>query len=224
MFHYAYLLTFQDGKKYIGARSYHLKPELDTTYLGSGKHLPKDRHDNRHLVQKDILAIFDTREELLEFEKNYIIQHDCVNDTSYYNKRYSTYDKHGTKSSCKKRIEPTTAGKTLSRRYGNGYRTPAQIDGAKRMRQALTGVKNPAKGLKSTKNNAFIPWYYITPEGLYVEVHDKTKREMANLLGFTERQLIHAFHYSNEHKIGKTLPRKGWVFGNLPRPLNTDEA
>ena len=52
MYHYAYLLTFPDGMKYVGARSIHFQPELDVTYLGSGKALPKDRHNNRHLIHK----------------------------------------------------------------------------------------------------------------------------------------------------------------------------
>lgn len=47
---------------------------------------------------------------------------------------------------------------------------------------------------------------------------------MAASLGFTPRQLGHGFHYTNEHKVAQKMPRKGWVFGNLPRPnLVTDE-
>lgn len=218
MYHYAYLLTFPNGKKYIGARSFHLKPELDTTYLGSGKALPKDRHDYRDLVQKDILQTFNTREELMEFEKNFIKNNNCIKDESWYNLRLSTFDRHGQKTLNFKQCKyQTTSGSTFKKRYKN-YRTPAQIDGAARMRKALTGVSNPAKGLKGVNNNGFNPWYYITPDGQYVEVLDKTKKEMASELGFTERQLGHGFHHTNEHQCAKSMPRKGWTFGNLPRP------
>lgn len=219
MYHYAYLLTFSDGKKYIGARTYHLNPELDTTYLGSGKNLPKDRHNNRNAVKKEILATFSTREELLAFEKQFIINNNCVKDPNWYNVRLSTYDKYNKKELRKRKPFPNTSGKTLSERYGHGYRTPAQIDGALRMRKKLTGVKNPKKGLSGSKNNGFRPWYYITPDGEYVEVFDKSKRELAPILGFTERQLGHGFHHSNIHKKALKMPRKGWTFGNLPRPM-----
>lgn len=218
MYHYAYLLTFPNGKKYIGARSFHLKPELDTTYLGSGKALPKGRHDYRDLVQKDILQVFDTRKELLEFEKNFIKSNNCIEDENWYNLRLSTFDRHGQKTPNRKPYDKqTTSGNTLKRRYRN-YRTPAQIDGTERMKKALTGVSNPAKGHKGISNSGFIPWYYITPNGDYVEVFDKTKKEMAKELGFTERQLGHGFHHTNEHQCAKSMPRKGWTFGNLPRP------
>lgn len=56
MYHYCYLLEFPDGMKYVGAKSSKLRPDLDTTYLGSGKDLPKDRHDYRHLINKTILG------------------------------------------------------------------------------------------------------------------------------------------------------------------------
>lgn len=220
MFHYSYILTFPNGKKYIGARSFHLSPELDTTYLGSGRALPKDRHEHRHLVHKEVLACFSTRQELIEFEKNFINTHNCVQDPTWLNLRKSTYDRYATKvAHTTKRLAKSTSGLTLSSRYGHGYRTPAQLDGAKRMREKITGTKNPAKGHSGTTNQAFVPWYYVTPTGEYVEVLNTTKQDKAKELGFTERQLGHGFHYTNEHKVSNRLPRKGWTFGNLPRPV-----
>lgn len=222
MYHYAYLLTFENGMQYVGARSTHLEPHLDTTYLGSGRKLPKDRHDNRHTVTKVILACFNTREDLMEYEKNFIVQNGCCESNAWYNQRRKTHDRHGSIPHNKgKSGLPSTSGKTLSQRYGNGYRTPAQIAGAAAMRKKLTGVPNPLKGHSGITNTAFKAWYYITPTGEYVEVHDKTKRDLAPQLGFTERQLINAFHWTNEHKQARTLPRKGWTFGNLPRPTDT---
>lgn len=219
MYHYAYILTFPNNMKYIGARSFRLKPDLDTTYLGSGRYLPKDRHDNRHCVQKEIIKCFNTREELVNFEKSFIIENQCVESSDWYNARKSTYDRYGTKTLNRaKPTEPYKSGITFKRRYGQGYRTPAQIDGAKRMREKLTGVANPLKAHHGIDNSGFTAWYYINPLGVYVEVHDKTKQEMAEELGFTARQLGHGFHYTNEHKCSNRLPRKGWTFGNLPRP------
>jgi hypothetical protein len=204
---------------YVGARSTALSPELDTCYLGSGKALPSNRHDNPASVTKTILKVFKTREELMDYERQYIINNDCIASPNWYNQRKATYDRHGEK--------PWNMGistglnahvQTFKDRYCNGYRTPAQIDGAKRMREKLTGVPNPAKGKSGTDNNGFKPWYSISPDGEYKEHLDKTKQEFAVELGLTPRQLINRFHYTNEHKVAKTKPLKGWTFGNLPRP------
>ena len=223
MYHYAYLLTFADSMKYVGARSTRLTPEMDTTYLGSGRHLPKDRHTT-NIPIKQILREFSTREELMEFEKSYIITHECCSNKDWYNARAATYDRHGESPWNKGLpIDRTKAAKTFSERY-KGNRTPAMIAGHLSTAEKIRGTKNPDKGHKGTTNKAFIPWYYITPEGVYTEVFDKTKRDMAKEFGLTERQLIHGFHYENEHQRAKTIPRKGWTFGNLPRPLDAAEA
>lgn len=223
MYHYAYLLTFPNGKKYVGAHSTNLLPELDTTYLGSGKALPKDRHETRD-VNKIILATFSSREELMAFEVEFIKTNGCVQSEDWLNQRLATYDRHGSTSWNKGKTRIiSNSGATLSRRYGNGYRTPAQLAGAKAMREKLTGISNPAKGHHGTDNSGFTPWYYITPDGEYVEIHDKTKGEMASTFGVTQRQLINRFHYTNEHRKAKYPTLRGYTFGNLPRPINAAE-
>ena len=219
MNHYCYLLTFSDGMLYIGARSTTLYPELDTCYLGSGRALPSDRHEHRDTVTKTILKVFKTRKELMDYERQYIIDNDCVSSPNWHNQRMATHDRYGSASRNKGvSIDTTKTGITLKRRYGHGFRTPAQIDGARRMREKVTGVPNLAKGKSGTDNNGFKPWYSISPDGEYTEYLDKTKQEFAVELGITPRQLIHRFHYTNEHKAAKYKPLKGWVFGNLPKP------
>lgn len=221
MYHYAYLLTFPDGMKYIGARSSKVKPELDTSYLGSGRALPKDRLDVRN-VSKIILATFLTRTELMEFEQQFIELNDCTKHNSWYNLKVVTHDRHKSMPWNKGKTGiPNTHTETFKKRYCNGYRTPAQIAGAESMREKLTGVANPLKGHHGTDNSGFVPWYYITPEGVYVEVHDKTKGEMASSFGVTQRQLINRFHYTNEHRVAKYPTLRGYVFGNLPRPIDS---
>jgi len=223
MNHYAYLLTFADGKRYIGARSTTLAPELDTCYLGSGRALPKDRHDLRD-VTKVILATFLTREDLMEYEEFCIRINECTTSPDWFNLKTTTHDRHGS--------EPWNKGTTglqsstreiFSRRYGNGYRTPAQVAGAKSMREKLTGMTNPDKAHHGTDNSGFKPWYYITPGGEYIEVHDKTKGEMAAVFGVTQRQLINRFHYTNEHRPARYPILRGYTFGNLPRPTESAE-
>lgn len=222
MNHYAYLLTFTNGMRYMGARSTKLSPELDASYLGSGRALPKDRHE-LHNVTKTIMATFLTREELMEFEENFITLNGCTGSKDWYNLRKATFDRHGSLPwNTGVSAQAGISRETFSRRY-KGNRSPAMIASHAATAEKNRGVKNPDKGHKSITNCAFIPWYYITPIGEYVEVHDKTKREAAQSLGVTERQLINRFHHSNEHKVAKYPTLRGYVFGNLPRPTDSAE-
>ena len=222
MNHYAYLLTFADGMRYIGARSTHLAPELDATYLGSGKALPKDRHESGNVI-KTILAVFLTREELMEYEESFIKLNECATSQDWYNLRTATFDRYGSLPwNTGVTVPEYISRETFSRRY-KGNCSPAMIAAHKATANKTRGVKNPDKGHQSTTNCAFTPWYYITPEGEYVEVHDKTKREAAAFFGVTERQLINRFHHTNEHKVAKYPTLRGYTFGNLPRPTDPTE-
>lgn len=220
MFHYVYLLEFDDGKGYIGVHSTIIKPELDSSYLGSGKALPPRTRDT---CVKHVLKEFSTREEAVAYEIELINLNNCVESDQWYNLRYKTYDKFGSNLSeeHKKLISETHKGRDRSeygKRYTGVNRTPAQKAADIRLSQTTKGIKNPAKGFPGITNTGFKPWYYVTPEGVYVEVLDKTKQEVCSELGFTYRQILNGFHHTNEHKVARTLPRKGWVFGNLPRP------
>ena len=216
MNHYCYLLVFGDGMRYVGAHSTTLDPSLDTTYLGSGSNLPPERFEPNYPITKTILATFSTREELMEFERTFIISNDCVQDKDWYNNKSATFDRHG-QAPWNKGLTTgqNTHVETFKERYCNGYRTPAQIAGAASMKIKLTGVKNPAKGKKGTTNSGFIPWYSISPEGVREEHLTITKEQFGEKLGVTKRQIYHRFHPTNAHKKAKTLPLKGWTFGNL---------
>ena len=210
---------------YLGMHSTTIEPALDTCYLGSGKALPPR---DRFSCSKEILAIFPTREAAQEYEIQLIDKTGAVASASYYNLRRKTFDKHGSvlSDAHKEICRQNSTGQcriAWGKKYSGAGRTPAQIAGSKRAGEKIAGSKNPAKGSPGTKNQGFTPWYYITPTGNYVEVLGTTKQELASELGFTYRQLGHGFHYSNEHLKAKTLPRKGWTFGNLPRPMNLVE-
>lgn len=220
MNHYAYILTFPDGMQYFGARSTHLDPHLDTTYLGSGSALPQDRKDTCN-VSKTIVNTFPTREELMAFEYNFIVQNGCVQSPDWLNRRSRTHDRFGSEPWNKGiSIDRTQAAETYSRRYKNN-RTPAMLKAHAETAEKIRGTKNPAKAHHGTDNSGFKPWYYITPEGVYTEVLSQTKGDMAAAFGVSQRQLIHRFHHTNEHQPAKTKPLKGYVFGNLPRPTDT---
>lgn len=221
MTHYLYLLEFNDGMKYIGARSTVLHDAaLDVHYLGSGRALPKR---SINTVKKHILRTYDTREELMNAELTYIYLHDCVNSSRYYNMRHRTYDRHGDvcPNSGKHLIGRTAAthsyiatAVTKRKRYVGKNRTPAQKAHDKRMRGVSLGP-NPKKGKAKTKNSCFRPWYCISPDGLYHEFRNTMREDFAIRHGRTRRQITHRFHYSNIDKEAKVKPWKGWTFGYL---------
>lgn len=220
MFHYVYLLEFENGMGYICLHSTVILPELDTCYLGSGKKLPPRCPKT---CTKHILKVFNTREEARAYEIELIEVNNCVDSDLWYNVRKSSHDKHGSSLSeeHKELISKTHKGRKrpeYAKKYKGEGRTPAQKAGSIASGLKLRGTKCPAKGSPGTNNSGFSPWYYITPEGAYVEVHDVPKQDYAERLGFTARQLGHRFHYTNEHQESNRYPFKGWTFGNLPRP------
>lgn len=229
MYHYVYTLYFPStGMSYIGCHSTVIKPELDTCYLGSGKLLPKDRNPQNCI--KTIVKEFNTRKEATSYEEFLIAKYDAVNSSSYYNVRLHVYDKHGSHLSeehkawisnhfkGRKRVE-------YSKKYRGEGRTPAQKAGSIRAGLKLRGTKDPRKGKSGVKNNAFKPWYYITPSGEYHEVYDLTLRDASKkLFNVSEHQLTNRFIPANIHKPMKKSCNKlvGYTFGFLPRPLTVD--
>lgn len=86
MNHYTYLITYDDGKKYMGVRSCKCSPEQDIAYFGSSKHTP----DKTHVVSKEILAKYPTREKAITAEIHYHQLHDIAANPQYYNKAKQT--------------------------------------------------------------------------------------------------------------------------------------
>lgn len=214
MNHYLYLLTFEDGMKYVGARSCNPEPKDDVLYLGSGRHLPSRTINSCH---KEILATFPNRQSLLKAETAYIDEHDCVNSKMYYNKRRTTYDKHGkpcTHTVTNKVLAARDEANAKRKQYVGTARTPAQKADDERKRGKKLGA-NPLKGHEGTTNQAFVPWFFIDTEGNVTKVLNTTKRDYAKRLGLTPRQLTHRFHHTNINKPAKQGKCKGYIFGNL---------
>lgn len=224
MHHYTYLLVFPNGMKYIGAHSTHISPELDACYLGSGRYLPKR---TRHTCTKEVLQVFETREECMKAELAYIDKHACVEASDYYNHRRKTFDKHGCDhTEIGKRMVGLHTAETNSnikraidqrKQYVGENRTPAQKHADAQLRGRKTGP-NPNKGHSSISNTAFVPWYYITPAGKYVEIFDTTKKEMSLKLGFYANFIAIRCSKKYSHTPVLLKQNKGWIFGNLPRP------
>ena len=69
MNHYVYRLTCPEGFHYVGCRSTQHEPEDDVFYQGSGSRLKRAREMGM-VFTKEILCIFDTREEALDLERD----------------------------------------------------------------------------------------------------------------------------------------------------------
>lgn len=83
---YIYLTTnLVNGRKYIGQHAYS-KPEVDKTYLGSGKALEKaiNKYGKENFIV-DILGWAQSLKELDELEKYFIRELDAVESRIYYN-------------------------------------------------------------------------------------------------------------------------------------------
>lgn len=117
MYHYTYLITYTDGKKYMGVRSCKCLPEDDHKYLGSSKYTPtKDK-----VLRKDILAQFTSRKEALEAEITYHQTHNVACSEWFYNKAIQTstgFDTTGVKfehsSEHREKIKQSLTGRKRS--------------------------------------------------------------------------------------------------------------
>jgi hypothetical protein len=78
---------------YIGVRTSKVLPELDTTYWGSSKHLPKDVSKTH---TKTIIALFFTREWAVEYEIYLHNKYDVAINPMFYNKAKQTSKKFDT--------------------------------------------------------------------------------------------------------------------------------
>jgi acetyltransferase-like isoleucine patch superfamily enzyme len=228
-----YLLTFPDGKKYVGAKSRKFHPDLDECYLGSGRYLPKNR--TRHNCVKVILQIFPTRTQAIDAEIAYIKKHNCVESSDYYNARSRTYDRHGvTKETCRgaKISSEIQIGRNKQtheylrlkgvkfKQYTGANRTLALLDADIRRADTIRGTKNLSKGHSGITNNGFVSWYYVTPDGVTIENHSLTKKDFSINQGRHPLTVINMCCKS-PHKLIKKGFFKGWIFGNLPKPAIT---
>lgn len=84
MYHYFYKITNTINEHYyVGI---HSTENLNDGYFGSGKDLKKAiRKFGKSSFKKENLKFFDSREELSEYEKNYIKEYDCLSDPICYN-------------------------------------------------------------------------------------------------------------------------------------------
>lgn len=206
MNHYTYEIEFENGLKYVGVRSCKCPIEQDS-YYGSSKIIPSELYAT---CTKRILNTFETRIEALQDEIRLHEELDIAVNPNYYNQVKQTSEKFNQQGTTKKTHEHIArmaeklkgrskvthdyldiSGKKAASLRGEN-RTDAQKKADALVSQQQKGVKNLAKGNPSIEHPKFKPWYYITPDGEYVEVHDSVRNYVktdANTLGFTSGQL-----------------------------------
>ncbi len=160
MYHYTYKIHYSTGLFYIGVRSSECVPEDDTKYIGSSKNTP-----NELLIKKEILGIFDTREDALQNEMKHHIVNDVVKNKLYYNlalQNGTGFDCTGKKQT-PEHIEKRTSkrigckhSEEAKRKIGNANRgrkhKPHTEEHRQMMSKMLKGRVSPFKGKKFSDN------------------------------------------------------------------------
>ena len=115
-FHYTYLLSDNDGKMYIGARSCIAHPN-DDNYWSSSKYV-LNAIKNGVLFNKEILAIWSSRKEAVLHEVLLHDVFDVAKNKNFYNKSKQTstfFDTSGNEVSKETRAKRRTS---MEKRYG----------------------------------------------------------------------------------------------------------
>jgi len=172
MNHYTYEIKFENGMKYMGVRSCRCDIE-DDTYTGSSKLIPPELYAT---CEKTILATFDTRVEAQQDEIRRHEELDVARNPLYYNGVNAKSTGFSPIGLTKKHSENVLKRAEKFRAYRGDNRTEAQLKADQKVSEFQKGRKNPAKGNSGMENHQVKPWYYITPEGDYVEVYTSIRQ------------------------------------------------
>lgn len=214
--HYVYQITYSNGKKYIGSRSSKVRPEEDTTYIGSSKHTP-----NTQVVSKDILGTFCSRALAYDYEKYLQEKYSVTTSDSYYNRSIQTSTKFSTKGLTKENCTWVKQSAEKKKLYVGENQTAKQKAGRVKAAQTATGQKVPTRGKPGINSLLYKPWYIRDLQGDY---HDMSHITMTEFLTSTDlpfsRGSIFTASRVYEHVEIPSGLSKGYIVGFLPIPKN----
>lgn len=153
IYHYCYVIhDSTNGMKYFGVRSHETEPEKDK-YLGSGSKITAAiKEKGKDKFSKEVLAVFDTREEAMEYEEVYMAENDCVDSPEYYNLsakstggRFDYHDdlKAGKTSSPQEKNGPQTEASMMKSKMNKGLKKIAEREAEEERKMAEREEHNP---------------------------------------------------------------------------------
>jgi len=172
MNHYTYEIKFENDMKYLGVRSCKC-PIEDDPYTGSSKLIPPELYAT---CEKTILATFETRIEAQQDEIRRHAELDVARNPAYYNGINAKSTGFSPIGLTKKHSENVKLRSEKFRAYRGTNRTEAQLKADKKVAEFQKDRKDPSKGNSGIDNPKVKPWYYITPEGEYIEVHTSIRQ------------------------------------------------
>lgn len=228
MNHYVYQIDFTNSKKYIGVRSSKCLPEEDINYLGSCKSIPTDAYKG---CVKTILATFDTRHEAVMKEIELHEKYNVKSNEDFYNQVNQTvtkFDQQGCTKKTHKHVAEMAKKLTGRNRNTHEYiedlsikQKGKQHPNHKKYTDSVKGVPqgNRAESAnKGAKNHKTKPWYYITPDFKYYEVHTSIPEFFATCTsipeGMTERMVKYNVS-QNAHIPASRGSMAGFTIGRL---------
>lgn len=222
MNHYTYEIKFENNMKYIGVRSCKCSIE-DDSYTGSSKLIPNELYAT---CVKTILGTFSTRVEAQQDEIDRHAQLDVARNPGYYNGVNATSIGFSPVGLTKKHSENVKIRAEKFRAYRGEDRSEAQKAADKAMSK-YKGTTNPAKGNSGMDNPQVKPWYYITPEAIYIEVYTSIRQYLPLHPVFKDwsPSKIYERISTKPHTPSQKGKVKGYTFGYLhdkPEYINQD--
>lgn len=227
MNHYVYNISFTNGMNYIGVRSCKCLPEEDINYLGSCKSIPVEAYKG---CVKSILSTYGTRHEAVMEEVRLHTLYNVKANPNYYNQVNQTvvkFDQQGcTKNTHEHiaRMSDKLKGRSrLSHEYiedSSLKQKNKQTNLHKKYTDSIKGIPQgprPSSANFGTSNHKTKPWYYITPDFKYIEVHTSIP-EFFRQGNYPKELSERNVKYSVSENAHKPLVRgkmKGYTFGRL---------
>lgn len=227
MYHYTYQINYSNGMKYIGVRSSECLPELDTKYVGSSAYT-----DNELITSKEILKVFETREQALLHEIEIHELYDVARSSDYYNKARQTstgFDTTGIafpqseesklkrSNSLKGRKRPAYIGENLSKQRKGVKKGPHTAETKQRISEANKGQINTMKGLKYSAEEHVRQYSSRTKyDGIYTFKHQdgRIEQDTCMNMGIKYGVSIKPTRGFRDLVKGACISHRGWTLVN----------
>lgn len=181
MFHYTYMVSYTDGKRYIGVRTSQVEPDQDSAYIGSSEFTPNDK-----VIRKEILGIFSSREEAVRHEIDLHEEWDVARSGDFYNRSKQTSHKFD------------TSGVNLERSQEHNEKIKAALTGRKRSYRERMSISKAKTGKSNGPHS----------EETRMKISQSNKGKPNHMQGKTYKPEEHLRQYASRQKYSDTYP---WI-------------